>query len=282
MPVLKPLPHIKPKPDQKRLPQVKAMTVAAGFICSDGIILCADSEHSDEISKFQRSKVFRLGKNLVLTGAGHTSYIRMAFDKLSDKYRQGIPDTPSGARLALEEVALDIYANHIAPFFEAGSRPYFHLLTGTRCTSGAMALVKSEDTAVFLSEGYETTGIGDYLFRYWADKFFESTLPMRVMSYLCLFMLYETTKHVPGCGGACVVRYLPQDPNMKGSQAWYDERSILAGFPDSIAWALAHCQDSTVPLEKIENKMREFADQIATIRRLADTNDAPPILPPNP
>ena len=50
------------------------------------------------------------------------------------------------------------------------------------------ALVKSQDTAVFLSEAYETTGVGDYLFRYWADKFFESTLSMRVISYLCLFM----------------------------------------------------------------------------------------------
>jgi len=65
-------------------------------------------------------------------------------------------------------------------------------------------------------------------------------------------------------------------------ETWYDEHSILAGFPDSIAWALAHCQDSRIPLEKIENKMKEFADQIATIRRLADTNDALPILPPNP
>ena len=220
MRVLKPLPHPKPKPEPKRLPQVKAMTIAAGFMCSDGIILCADSEHSDEITKFQRSKVFRFGKNLMLTGAGQTSYIRMAFDKLSDKYRQNIPDTPSEARLALEEVALDVYANHIAPFFEANSRPYFHLLTATRCASGAMALVKSEDTAVFLSEAYETVGIGDYLFRYWADKFFESTLPMRVMSYLCLFMLYETTKHVLTCGGACVVRYLPTDPNVKGGQTW--------------------------------------------------------------
>ena len=255
------------------------MTVAAGFLCSDGIILCADSEHSDEITKFQRSKVYRFGKNLVLTGAGQISYIRMAFDKLSDKYEQGIPDTPSGARLALEEVVVDVYANHIAPFFEVSNRPYLHLITGTRCASGAMALVKSEDTAVFLSDGFETVGVGDYLFRYWADKFFEHTLPMRVMSYLCLFMLYETTKHVPGCGGACVVRRLPQDPDTKGSQTWYDERSILAGFPDSIAWALAHCQDSSIPLDKIENKMREFAEQIASIRRLANKDDALPKLP---
>ena len=113
------------------------MTVAAGFVCSDGIILCADSEHSDEITKFQRSKVFRFGDDLVLTGAGQTSYITTAFDKLSDKYRQGIPDTPSGARLALEEVILDVYANHIAPFFEVNSRPYFPLLTATRCVSAA-------------------------------------------------------------------------------------------------------------------------------------------------
>ncbi len=153
MTALKPLPHPRPKLEPKRLPQVKAMTVAAGFLCSDGIILCADSEHSDEITKFQRSKVYRFGKNLVLTGAGQISYIRMAFDKLSDKYEQGIPDTPSGARLALEEVVVDVYANHIAPFFEVSNRPYLHLITGTRCASGAMALVKSEDTAFFLATG---------------------------------------------------------------------------------------------------------------------------------
>jgi 20S proteasome alpha/beta subunit len=176
-------PYIPLKPEPKRLPQVKAMTVAAGFVCSDGIILCADSEHSDDIAKFQRPKVFRFGDNLVLTGAGtNSSYIRMAFDKLCDEYKSDIPNGPSAARAALEKITMDVYANHIAPFFEPSDprRPYIQLLTGTRCTSGELALAKSDDTAVYLSDGYETTGIGDYLFRYWADKFFERDLPMRV------------------------------------------------------------------------------------------------------
>jgi len=256
------------------------MTVAAGFLCSDGIVLCADSEHSDDKAKFQRPQVFRFAdKGLLLTGAGTSSYIKMAFDKLCDEYRREMPDTPSKARIALEKVVIDIYANHIAPFFDISNRPYFHLLTGTRCANGEMALVKSEDTGVYLSEGFETAGVGDHLFRYWADKFFEHTIPMRVMSYLCLFMLYETTKYVPDCGGACTAKGLPKDPNAEGHLTWHDERYILAGFPDSIAWALAHCEDTNVPVEQIEKKLQEFASQITNIRRLAGGN-APKSLPP--
>jgi hypothetical protein len=151
MPFLKPLPHPSPKPAPERLPKVKAMTVAAGFLCSDGIILCADSEHADDKAKFQRPKVFRLDdKGLLLTGAGTSSYIKMAFDKLCDEYTDTFPASPSAARTALEKVVIDIYANHIAPFFDVHNRPFIHLLTGTRCANGEMALVKSEDTGVNL------------------------------------------------------------------------------------------------------------------------------------
>jgi hypothetical protein len=35
------------------------MTIAAGFVCTDGIVICADTEYANSIAKEYRSKIWR-------------------------------------------------------------------------------------------------------------------------------------------------------------------------------------------------------------------------------
>ena len=53
------------------------MTIAAGFRCSDGIVLCANSEVSNELEKHRESKIFTgvpMGNQITaFTGAGWSS-----------------------------------------------------------------------------------------------------------------------------------------------------------------------------------------------------------------
>ncbi len=80
-----PLPR-KPKPE--RLRKRRHVTIAIGILCSDGIILCADSQESvDEYSKISRPKVFELnllddGVKAVLAGAGNSVFIDALRSKL--------------------------------------------------------------------------------------------------------------------------------------------------------------------------------------------------------
>lgn len=53
------------------------MTIAAGILCSDGIIVCANTEHTGDVNKFQAPKVISIDDRTFLTGAGATDYIPM-------------------------------------------------------------------------------------------------------------------------------------------------------------------------------------------------------------
>ena len=77
------LPKKEPRPRQ-----VKSMTIAAGFRCHDGVVLCTDSEHTSGQSKSYDHKIFEAtaGNALIyVAGAGDDVYIRTAAQDLADR-----------------------------------------------------------------------------------------------------------------------------------------------------------------------------------------------------
>ena len=53
-------PTYPPKPTPRRTP--KAMTIAAGFKCRDGVLLCADSQITSDQGKTYQAKIFGINK----------------------------------------------------------------------------------------------------------------------------------------------------------------------------------------------------------------------------
>jgi 20S proteasome alpha/beta subunit len=245
------------------------MTIAAGVICSDGIILCADSEQSLGEHKFQHDKIFTFEDCLIVTGAGATGFIRMAFDKLCDEYKGARPVNASDARDIVEKVVRNLYAEHIFKFYQPSDpqRPVIEMVVATRCGEGKLALVKTSETAAYLSDSYEVPGIGQPMFEYWASYLYRPNLTMNVMSYLVFFMLREAKKNQQGCGGFSLVKKLCVDPKQTPMvHRVYDENRILADFPESVTRILSVCMDPSVPDQWIEEKLREFSQQVLAIR----------------
>ena len=72
----RPLPVLIRTPKHERLERSRFVTIAAGLMCSDGIIVCADTELTHGDSKYQKTKLFAFEESLVLTGAaGDTALI---------------------------------------------------------------------------------------------------------------------------------------------------------------------------------------------------------------
>src|SRR3954447_16882605 len=74
----------QPLPPSKRVSYPNAMTIAAGFVASDGVLLCADTLYSDGYTKEYHDKVFTWTGNrlaLVLAMWGHAANGRMAVDE---------------------------------------------------------------------------------------------------------------------------------------------------------------------------------------------------------
>ena len=245
------------------------MTIAAGIICADGIILCADTEHTGDVSKFQASKIIPIDENTFLTGAGSTDYILMTADKLRDELKETRPANSSDARRIVEKVVRDVYAEHIFSFYDASDpyRPQMFLITAIRCSGGDLALIKTTDSATRLGKDFEFTGTGQPIFEYWCRYFYRDRLTMEGMAMLALFMLKEVKKVHPSCGGASHVSYLPKVvSDVRGSRLFNDEQ-LLLGFPDNIVRILSACFYTDTPGEWIEEKLHEFATGVRTLHQ---------------
>jgi hypothetical protein len=199
----------------------------------------------------------------------------MAFDKLSDEYRSARPVNASDARDIVEKVVRDLHAEHIFKFYQPSDpqRPGFELIVATRCGEGKSALIKTTDTAAYLSDSYEVAGIGQSMFEYWASYLYRQNKSMDVMSYLAFFMLREAKKNKQGCGGFSLIRKLPV--NVKQTpiiNRIFDENRILADFPESVTRILSVCMDPSVPDQWIEEQLREFSQHVLLIHASAKHN----------
>jgi len=250
------------------------MTIAARFICSDGIILCADTEQTQGEAKYEKDKIFGFEDHLLVTGAGDSAFIKMAFDKLCDKFNEARPVNPSDARDMIEEIVLEIHDRHIFHFYEPSdpTRPQLYLIVGTRCTNVELALIKADNSAAFLADMYVATGAGQPLFEYWAKYFYRANLNMDVQSYLALFILREVKRSSVYCGGWSRVARLPRTPfvprpgEVAVGRTVYSENDLLVGFPDTVVRILSVLTDLSVSDSWIDAKLQEFSNSVKAVR----------------
>src|SRR5271170_6684014 len=83
-----PNPSLKPyiRPNDRRN---KVMTIAAGFKCSDGIVLCADSQMTaSDGTKYNAPKIFSYSENqvdAVFAFAGSEVFSKMCIERLAKR-----------------------------------------------------------------------------------------------------------------------------------------------------------------------------------------------------
>jgi hypothetical protein len=111
----RPLPLRLPyRPQKPYVPSI--MTMAAGIRCSDGLVVCADTEVTEGVTKSDRTKIWKERDFLIVTGSGTSDYIKMAFDKLAAASRVNLPNDSDTAREAVETLIHSIYEDHIGGF----------------------------------------------------------------------------------------------------------------------------------------------------------------------
>jgi len=117
--------HLKPRRFPKGEPkpqQVKSMTIAAGFRCFDGVVLCSDSEHTEGQSKFYDTKIFEVKANnavLYLTGAGDYVYIRSVAEEIKSLLN-GRDASLDQIKAVFEDTVSETYSHRLGLARQAG------------------------------------------------------------------------------------------------------------------------------------------------------------------
>ncbi len=189
------------------------MTIAAGFVCEGGVLLCADTEHTGWTSKFHDSKLdhFEIpGGKIAFALAGHSSFAWSAIQKCRDRL-QGV--APQDIMVELEQLLETEYRRHVLGhpnYTDVG----YELLIAVWAPPERVALYATSETCIRKVDAFECIGIGRELASFIIRPTFLRFMPERKALSLAAYALVEVKESISGCGGMSVYLLLQNDGNV--------------------------------------------------------------------
>ncbi len=210
-----------------RFPKRRSVTIAAGFKCTDGIVLCADTQETvGDYKKRNRAKItVKPGINPIplvkmprakgdprppeadpprleliagFAGAGDTEFL----EKLIDVVWATMAAAPSSFDercSALEDGVIGFYQKYW-PIYPADIRPSCDLLVGVWSAS-QFGLLKVIGPLVSHVPNYAAIGCGMAEADALVDRFSSKQLSMKEATSVAIYILKAVKEQVPYCGG---------------------------------------------------------------------------------
>jgi hypothetical protein len=196
------------------------LTIAAGFECKEGFVLCADRLMSHgtahELGSFSHyeKKVFELsytGVAIAICGCGPTTLLKAVAETVLAKNAvlkdaDGLVDL-NGTRQILEEALQDI-ASKLSAVPEQLS-----LLLAATTVDGKQQFLRSDGLVVQSASPHAVLGIGETsLIRYLIDSVYKPDLDLYQLAALAGFVVYAAKRYCPQyCGGQTDIYMLPKE-----------------------------------------------------------------------
>jgi hypothetical protein len=219
----------KPQPDvftlQKRLPvRRKYVTIAAGFKCFDGVVLCSDTRESGDLFKrrvaklVQMPRVWPLDKaspRALFTGSGDAAFVDEVIECMWKGVagKQSLHEITTALQFENRNYRESIWKAYPC-LYSTTSLPDADLIFAVWAEDG-YGLYKMHSGMFSEVNEYVSVGCGGDLADYlcaipdWLVQDTAKTVAMAV------FMLNEVKEHVPGCGGESHIALLTANGNVQ-------------------------------------------------------------------
>jgi hypothetical protein len=183
------------------------MTIGIGIKCSDGVVLCTDTQMTVSGShKFYERKIFSIPLInrrgwVSLSYSGDPDLMNMFQGKFSPIVRSDIYNATVASILQTLEDVLNHMEAAIASSVAAGYGLY--MLCGVTTENETPTLIKTSNQIVSVVDYYAYVGAGDSsLLRYLTTVLFPPPeLSMRAANMLAVYLVTQAKAFVDGCGG---------------------------------------------------------------------------------
>jgi len=184
------------------------VTIAAGFPCSDGLIICADTQEIIAgYSKVDTEKIRVFSNvpdayNVVFTGAGDAGLIDTFVDSVTDDLQQKNLQGQTRIGSEIKASLLKSFQDHIDPWasFPREDRPTVELLIGVQCQA-SIRLYHFEGTGFSQCHLPKCIGTGVALANSLTSQVFVNLLPVSQGFLAATYILRQCKRWVDGCGG---------------------------------------------------------------------------------
>lgn len=181
------------------------MTIAAGFHCNEGIVLCADTQEtiSGYIKGYDGKIITSIFHDSVVSiaGSGSSDYIQTAKQKAVVGL-DGIKDFPA-IKKKLESNLIEVFDNHLGRWahFAESERPVVELLIAVSMVAGGFGLFHWSGTS-FHQTHSKAIGAGILLANTLIQEYGIGNHTLKELSSLAIFILAKVKKNVDTCGGS--------------------------------------------------------------------------------
>jgi hypothetical protein len=267
--------------EPKRLPRGRIVTIAAGFNCEDGVLLCSDSQESYGDFKRHQAKIairpapgFRaLGAPLkaVFAGAGDATFVDIVVDKMWDAIKSDVGPIENKIT-ALENRAIELHQKYW-PVYTDKEKPDAHLLIALyQKGEKEPRLLKMEGPLVLEVNQYECVGYGVPLAKYLCDRIWECPMSLRPTIIAALYMLEQVKAHVEFCGGHSSLAYIQNDGTLRVmSRVTPGTTEALATifrvFDETMARLLTTAPNLEISEEQFEERFDKFKKAMLFLRK---------------
>ena len=115
------------------------MTIGAGFICKDGIVVAADTQETTGYAGYLKGEKLKIDYSkqntwsIAIVGAGDSSYVEMCAQKILNSCAI-TENSPYPSTHELEAIAMEVFNRHFLPLsvYPAGERPIANMLIATQ------------------------------------------------------------------------------------------------------------------------------------------------------
>jgi hypothetical protein len=190
------------------------MTIAAGFVCNNGVLLCTDTQHTAYPLKYDavKSEDFDFpGGKLAFAYAGNTNFALSAIQKCQRhmKAKKRLSDPLAEVEGVLEKEYQRTVLRH--PDRNTDGSIHYWLLLALWLPSSGVKLYATHQNSLHEVKGYECIGSGQYLAQYLIEPAYVSGMDDWKAMVTASHALAAAKNHVDGCGGMSILIFIKKD-----------------------------------------------------------------------
>lgn len=199
----------------------RAVTIALGFLCTDGVVLATDTQYTAGGMKSQGPKLFNLFAAPILprrdlavlvAGAGRVPFMKRAVERIEEALRSLSNPTNHDVRETIEAILLQFYAQHVYPMPDyKQANADFQLIVGVWTRADGFGLYTTDETTintVVRSSGHCSIGTGRPLSEYALDLICEPFITVENAKFAATLAIKAAKDYVGSCGGRTRIQAL--------------------------------------------------------------------------
>jgi 20S proteasome alpha/beta subunit len=206
------------------------MTIAAGVVCADGVVIAADGEVTHNLVKTQKVKLFdccALSNDVTIAGAGAGD--ELFVDVVVQKLREQIDGATSDlldTKRQVERIVLQA-CQDAWPLYQENNKPDLQLLLGVKAADG-MGLLEVHGPLVRSLPEFGCIGFGTDLAAYKSKNIFIPQLPLDAATPLLIHLVKVVKDNAVYCGGETSVWVVHLDGRIEAKDEQYIKKAESA------------------------------------------------------